>query len=113
MTPAEFKCLRELMGLSTRFLSERWGVSEMSVQRWERNRTIPREFEGDVEGMVRDFLSLVRRGIDRSDGSIEAPRTDAECRGEFPSAYYRRAAALVSLRTLGEIVFSVPCDDDL
>lgn len=105
MTPAEFKCTRELLGLSTRWLADRWGVSHLSVQRWERDRTLPDELARDVDDMADGFWRLVRDGMARSDGSIEVPRTDAACRGELPSAYYRRAAAIVARTTEGEIVF--------
>lgn len=105
MTPAEFKCAREMMGLSTAWLAARWGVSNMSVQRWERNRALPKPLDGDVREMLDGFLGRVEEGAARCDGLIEVPRTDAECLGEYPSAYYRRIAALVALRTHGEIVF--------
>lgn len=108
MTPAEFKCAREMMGLSTAWLAKRWGVSNVSVQRWERNRELPKAIERDMNGMLAEFLREVDEGSARCDGSIEVPRTDAECLGEYPSAYYRRVAALVALRTSGEIVFRSP-----
>ena len=35
MTPAENKALRESMGLTLKWLAERWGVTVQSVKRWE------------------------------------------------------------------------------
>lgn len=106
MTSAEFKCAREMLGLSTRWLAERWGVSHLSVQRWERDRSLPEEMARDIESMVRGFRDYVRDGIERGDDRIIVPRTDADCISDLPSTYYRRAASLISARTHGRIVFS-------
>lgn len=112
MTSAEFKCIRESLGLSTRWLADRWGVSHLSVQRWERNRAIPPELESDLMGIRGHFRSLVRSGADRCDGSIAVPRTDVECRGEYPAAFYRAVGLAVADLTSGEIVFSTDCFED-
>ncbi len=45
LTPAEFKCLRASLGLTTKWLADRWDVAEFSVKRWERARMLPEDAE--------------------------------------------------------------------
>ena len=105
MTPAEFKARREALGLSTRWLAERWGVSHISVQRWERNRSIPASLEADLEAIERRASEAVAEGVARCDGSIEVPRIDADSRDGYPAAYHRAVALRIAHATGGEIVF--------
>ena len=60
MTSAEMKCLRESMGLTTKWLSARWDVAEFSVKRWERDRYLPENLETDLRGLKRRFDAEVQ-----------------------------------------------------
>lgn len=105
MTPAEFKTLREHLQLTTRWLAERWGVSEVSVQRWERNRDAPESLQQELLEMQVDAQRLIEAGISREYGTIEIPRTDAESLGEYPAAFYRMCAQAISKETGAMIVY--------
>ena len=105
MTPAEFKARREALGLSTRWLAERWGVSHLSVQRWERNRAIPAELARDFEAIEDQADATVALGVEREDGSIGIPRTDAQSMDGYPAAYHRAVALRIARETGAELVF--------
>ena len=55
MTPAENKALRESMGLTLKWLAERWGVTVQSVKRWEGSRTPPPQIAKDMLDLKRKF----------------------------------------------------------
>lgn len=105
MTPAELKCAREGLGLSTGWLADRWGVAVMTVKRWERDRAVPAEAAADMDRMVREFERSVADGVARADGYIEVPRTDADSLGPYPASYYRAVAREVARRTGGTIAY--------
>lgn len=106
MTPAEFKARREALGLSTRWLADRWGVSHLSVQRWERNRAIPPELERDFADIERRADDTVKACVEREPESIEVPRTDANSVDGYPAAYHRAVALRIARETGAEIVFA-------
>ena len=106
MTPAEFKARREALGLSSAWLAKRWGVSLMSVQRWERNRTMPGAVALDFEHLERAARDAVADGAARGASVIEVPRTDAESTDGYPSAYHRAVALRVAEATGARIEFA-------
>ena len=87
MTSAEMKCLRESMGLTTKWLAARWDVAEFSVKRWERDRYLPDNLETDLRGLKRRFDAEVRHTA-----AVIVPRTEPESTGDMPAAW-RRAIA--------------------
>lgn len=103
MTSAEFKCLRESLGLSTKWLSLRWDVSEYSVQRWERNRTLPEALERDMLSLKTIFDEAVTKAADAGTG-LAVPRIDAET-DRYPAAWYRAVAQRARERSGAEITF--------
>lgn len=105
MTPADFKARREAMGLSTKWLATRWGVSLLSVQRWERNRAIPAELSRDFESIEAGFRDEVAAGIAGAAASLAVPRVDAESPDGFPAAYHRSAALRIAEATGACLVF--------
>lgn len=105
MTPAEFKARRERMGLSTQWLATRWGVSLLSVQRWERNRAIPDGLAADFESIEDAFRDAVDTGEWESRDVLSVPRVDSESTDGFPSAYHRAVALGIAERTGARIVF--------
>ena len=105
MTPAEFKARREAMGLSTQWLATRWNVSLMSVQRWERNRSMPSGLAEDFETIEDGFREDVDMGIDESLPVLRVPRVDSDSDDGFPAAYHRAVALRIAERTGAQLVF--------
>ncbi len=104
LTPAEVKAWRERMGLSTRWLAERWGTPEPSVQRWERRRSLPPGLVADFTGIIADFdarvESLAAAGHDR----YVVPRVSSV--EGYPAAWHRAVALAASLRTGARLDFA-------
>lgn len=97
MTSAEFKALRESMGLTTKWLAIRWGAAESSVKRWERNRLLPEDLAQDVRDLKRRFDALVERDSQYGpDTVLLVPRLDSESSDGMPAAWHRAAAQRAS-----------------
>lgn len=105
MTPAELKARRERMGLSAQWLAARWGVSLLSVQRWERSRAIPDALAADFESIEDAFRDAVDTGAWRGERVLTVPRVDAESLDGYPSAYHRAVALAIAERTGARIEF--------
>lgn len=115
MTSAEFKCLRESMGLTTKWLASRWDVSEFSVQRWERNRALPAELEKDMRSLKERFDREVARVAESGGDCVLVPRNDRlRTAGAMPAAWHRmvaqRASEKAGLRILFEDDEQEPAD---
>lgn len=113
LTPAEFKCLRASLGLTTKWLADRWGVAEFSVKRWERARMLPEEFSEDMLGLRRRFLDEVDQGKACVADSISVPRTDRDTDLGFPSAWWQLIAWRVHEETGQMILFYDDFTEDL
>lgn len=110
MTSAEFKCLRESMGLTTKWLAARWGVAEHSVQRWERNRTLPDELAEDMARLKMQFDGEAERASELGGDYFLVPRNDRfRNEDDMPAAWHHMIAQRVSERTKIRILFD---DDD-
>lgn len=106
MSPAEFKCLRESMGLSTKWLAIRWNVAEFSIKRWEHIRFLPTEFEQDLLQLKHDFDQAVAAASETgSDSLLIVPRIELESSGVFPATWSRAIAQRAHERTGMKIVF--------
>ena len=73
MTPAENKALRESMGLTLKWLAERWGVTVQSVKRWEGSRTPPPQIAKDMLDLKRKFDAEVQRLVEGGGDIVEVP----------------------------------------
>lgn len=104
MTPAEFKCLRESMGLSTKWLAIRWDVAESSVKRWEHTRTLPDALETDLLNLRRQFNEAVTR-LSTTTTPIVVPRVDSESPDRWPAAWHRAIAQQASDRCGASIIY--------
>ena len=93
MTPAENKALRESMGLTLKWLANRWGVTVQSVKRWEGSRTPPPQIAKDMLDLKRKFDAEVQRLVEGGGDIVEVPRRDRECTGSEQSAAWARAVA--------------------
>lgn len=61
ITPAEFRCLREQLGLTENWLAARWNVAKQSVIRWERNRELPQQLAEDIAEIKNSFDASVSK----------------------------------------------------
>ena len=105
MSSAEFKCMREYMGFTTRWLSMKWGVSEFSIQRWERNRTPPPDLVHWLRAMLDQFDRWILDSLEWGEDPIEIPRTDDDISGAMPAAVYRHMAMVASSMSGARIVY--------
>jgi hypothetical protein len=107
MTPAEFKASRESMGLSTKWLADRWQVSEYSVQRWERNKTLPVTLMHDFQGIEVDFRQRIEaaRGAAGEETALIVPRTGREAPLDHPAQWFRMIAQRVHEETGAMILY--------
>ena len=93
MTPAENKALRESMGLTLKWLAERWGVTVQSVKRWEGSRTPPPQIAKDMLDLKRKFAGGVYTIVQNHTHLLEVPPRDRDCTGSEQSAAWARAVA--------------------
>lgn len=107
MTPAEFRSLREHLGLSPRWLADRLGVAERVVTRMEtgeyqaraelldqdrRDRSVA--LWDRAQQLLAELRSDADRQVDRLLGArvLTVPRTDRESPDGMPAAWHRRIA---------------------
>lgn len=111
MTAAEFRCLREFLGLTNAWLADYLGVTERSVNRWG-------DGVSDVPpGVVEDMLALERIAHDavafnasefeargattwttwRTDAALHAAHPD----DPYPASWHRAIAARIRDRVFG------------
>ncbi|WP_043654507.1 helix-turn-helix domain-containing protein [Nocardia thailandica] len=103
MTAAEFKVVREYLGLTTRWLSEQFNVDERSVQRWEGGqRVIPEAVREAMEALEAHAGEMVGRLVavlnDMAEPAVLTYRTDREFHQHFPeetrpAAWHRAVVA--------------------
>ncbi|QBP29703.1 helix-turn-helix DNA binding domain protein [Mycobacterium phage Typha] len=105
MTPAEFRIMREYLGLPPVWMAERLGVRERTVARWEHGHApIP---PGVVDEFT-DILEVTARLVDSliiqagATGHLVTYRTDEDYRrsgssyaATFPASWHRAVAARV------------------
>lgn len=108
MNGAEFKVLRESLGLSLAWLSARWGLaSERGPKRWqEADRPIPEDRAADMERIAAHADELAERRLVDLLGQPDwpvllVPRVDADSPDEFPASFHRAVAARVARRLGG------------
>lgn len=103
MTPAEFKTLRESLGLTTAWLADRFNVSERSVQRWDNGDSpVPDAIAGellDIEDCAEERADDALEQLRAHDGAeieYQVPRVDEDVpNASFPASFYRAVAARV------------------
>lgn len=93
MTPAELKAWRERLGLSTRWLAERWHVRELTVQRWERDRQAPDGVLADMQQLIAAYRIQAATLAATGQKAVEVPRVDSATPDPaWPAAWYRAVA---------------------
>ncbi|MEU5157282.1 helix-turn-helix transcriptional regulator [Glycomyces sp. NPDC021274] len=112
MTAAELRCLRELLGLSTRALAAAIGRSERNVARWENGQ----------QRLARDTAEALAELADYTDAAVDALvaaapdtisvyRNDGEFRAHedtgarvLSAAWHRMVAARAAERIPGAVI---------
>jgi DNA-binding transcriptional regulator YiaG len=106
MTPAEFKVVREFLGLPGDWLAGHLGVSGRTVRHWEEGKfPIPDGVRLAVEELEQQTGEFVSRAIDAlmdlPDPGVITYRNDAEYKAAhpetlFPAAWHRAVVARVA-----------------
>ncbi|MCG2805761.1 DUF1870 family protein [Propionicimonas sp.] len=106
MSAAEFRCLREWLGLTTSWVAEHVGVAERSVHRWEAGAMRVPEAVGakmlQVSEVTYDALNTaVDHLMDLSEPSIWTYRTDDDYRThhpelDWPASWHRALCARIA-----------------
>jgi transcriptional regulator with XRE-family HTH domain len=116
MTPAEFKVVREFLGLTGDWLAAHLGVSPRTVRHWEQGKyAIPdgvRLAIEELEGRTGQYVgAIIEKLMDLPDPAVITFRDDAEYRSaqpdaEFPASWHRAVIARVAQEVPGlSIVF--------
>lgn len=117
MTPAEFKVVREFLGLTGDWLAEHLGVSGRTVRHWEQGKyAIPDGVRLEIEDLERrtgEFIAgVVEKLMDLPDPGVVTYRDDAEYKAahpdtEFPASWHRAVVARIAQEVPGlSIVFA-------
>lgn len=106
MTPAEFRCTRDTLGLPAGWLAGRLDVTVRTVGKWESGESpIPpgatRELEDAADAMEHLIARLREHHTTQNAVVMGVPRTDADAARmkpahDYPAAFWQRAAAAVA-----------------
>ncbi|WP_437090013.1 helix-turn-helix domain-containing protein [Streptomyces sp. enrichment culture] len=106
MTPAEFRVVREFLGLTPEWLAGHLNVSARTVRHWEAGKyAIPDGVRVEVEDLERrtgEFVSgIIDKLMDLPDPGLITYRDDAEYRAAhpeipFPASWHRAVVARVA-----------------
>lgn len=111
MTDAEFKVIREYLGLTGDWLAAHLGVSPRTVRHWEQGKyPVPdgvRLALEDLEARTGEFVGgIVEKLLDVPDPGVLVYRTDAEYHAaqsdaDFPASWNRAVVARVAQEVPG------------
>lgn len=111
MTPAEFKVVREFLGLTGDWLAAHLDVSPRTVRHWEQGKyAIPdgvRLAIEDLEARTGQFVGgIVEKLMDLPDPGVITYRDDAEYKAadpksEFPASWHRAVVARIAQEVPG------------
>lgn len=114
MTDAEFKVVREYLGLTTRWVADHLGVAERSVHRWEAGVSpIPDGVRIQMERWEDDTARSVVAGVvalmDVPEPAVVTYRTDADYQraepgAEWPASWHRAVVARVAAAVPGLLI---------
>jgi hypothetical protein len=121
MTDAEFRVVREFLGLTPEWLATHLGVSARTVRHWEAGRyAIPDGVRLELEDLERrtgEFIDgIVPQLMDLPDPGVITYRTDAEYREAhpempFPASWHRAVVARLALDVPGLAIAYAPAGD--
>jgi len=111
MSPAEFKVVREFLGLTGDWLAAHLGVSARTVRHWEQGKyAIPdgvRLQIEELEARTGEFIGgIVDKLMDLPDPGVITYRDDTEYRethpeAEFPASWHRAVVARIAQEVPG------------
>jgi DNA-binding transcriptional regulator YiaG len=111
MTDAEFKVVREFLGLTSDWLAAHLGVSPRTVRHWEQGKyPIPDGVRLAIEQLEQTTTQYVASAVevlyDMPDSCVVTYRDDAEYHtahpeSPFPASWHRRVVARVAQEVLG------------
>ena len=106
MSGAELRCLREWLGLTTRWLADHLGVAERSVHRWESGiREVPEGVAAEVlrlsEITYGVLNGLIYQLLDVPEPGVYTYMSDADYRShhpevDWPASWHRALCARVA-----------------
>ena len=110
MTNAEFKSLREALGLTSRDLAGLIGVRQATVTGWEAGiRPIPDRRAEQLRSLADDFDKQVNYLTAEAGYTIRVPRNDDERKDTtMPARWQRRVALTVARKTGKRIEYFIP-----
>jgi hypothetical protein len=114
MTDAEFKVVREFLGLTGDWLSDHLGVSSRTVRHWEQGKyPIPDGVRLTLEALETSAAQQVTAAVkmlnDAPEPGLTIPRTEADCPPAcpWPPSWHRAIAARIAQEVPGlSIVYS-------
>ena len=108
MTPAEFRCAREHLGLPAQWLAAHLGVNTRTIWQWERPTSTPPVYASKAMQLLLDgaehivgILTVKTQG----DAPLPVPVGNAQSPSKFPDSYWRAIASRVSERTSATLVY--------
>lgn len=109
MTGAEFRCVRESLGLNTKWMTAHLDINERTLLRWEFGRNPVREFAAQalqaIEGQAAALVAeIVAEHAGIAEPWIETYSTDEQYWADWPESPYpaawHRAVAFRAARQL-------------
>lgn len=115
MTDAEFRVVREFLGVSGDWLGKHLAVSDRTVRHWEAGRyPIPDGVRLAIEQLEQVATQQVSAAVellnDEADPVLGIPRQDSDCPPEcpFPAGWHRAIAARVAQEVPGLSISYTP-----
>lgn len=121
MTDAEFRVVREHLGLTGDWLAAHLGVSPRTVRHWEQGKyAIPDGVRLEIEGLERrtgEFISgIIPQLLDMPEPGVLTYRSDAEYHAAhpeipFPAAWHRAVVARLAQEVPGLAIAYPPGEE--
>jgi hypothetical protein len=103
MTPAEFRCIREYLGLPLGWVAASLGVNERTVNRWENGVTpVPERASAAMAQLSEYTQRCVDKLIRKHRGPLITTADDIETNG-FPASWHRMMCTRVAMLTGGDL----------
>jgi len=98
MSAAEFRIIRERLGLSQEWLARYLNVSRQTIAQWEKGKyQVPDGVANEMTKLESEFNALVfnmaSKLLKSSDREIRVYRFDEESHDNFPAMWHRMVAA--------------------
>ncbi len=109
MSGAEFRCLREFLGLNSAWMANHLDVNERTVLRWEFERNEVRDFAVLAIQTIFDhadqLVAQLVHACDEQQPVIRTYRTDEEFQADtglpYPASWHRAAALRAMMMVAG------------